>query len=121
MPDHQTLIFENEDLPSMSLTDRNKLYQMWLMTAPPRVGFAEFAHNKRIAPAVTPSKNPQLHPCASCGGPAASQEDHNDAGFFVECVRCGMQTGYFDTEEESKRSWQTVMGSRSSVGRAGRS
>ena len=44
-----------------------------------------------------------------CGGEAQTGKSYS--GFYsVECMNCGMQSGYYDTEAEAVQAWNRAMG-----------
>lgn len=53
----------------------------------------------------------ELKPCPFCGGEAQTGKSYS--GFYsVECMNCGMQSGYYDTESEAITAWNRAMGER---------
>ena len=45
-----------------------------------------------------------------CGGEAQTGKSYG-AFYSVECMNCGMQSGYYDTEAEAITAWNRAMGS----------
>ena len=44
-----------------------------------------------------------------CGGEAQTGKSYS--GFYgVECINCGIQSGYYDTEAEAVQAWDRAMG-----------
>ena len=50
---------------------------------------------------------------ARCGCGGEAQTGKSYSGFYsVECINCGMQSGYYDTEADAITAWNKAMGER---------
>lgn len=50
----------------------------------------------------------KLEPCPFCSSKDDSEncDDASDS-YWVECMKCGVRSGYFSTEEEATAAWNT--------------
>ena len=51
----------------------------------------------------------ELKPCPFCGEKATISKRYHDAVkqevYYVYCIKCGMQSGWSETEEKLRKTW----------------